>query len=700
MRNGSRRLNWKKACATLILCGLALAALFNEAALAETITKRMGTVQADSLNVRSAPGTESEKIGTLTLGTIVEVLEDAQDSKGDAWHLIQKQDGSLRGYVHGDYITIQTILIDTDAEYEAYLTEQGFPESYREQLHILHAKYPNWIFTAKKTNLAWETVVYQESNPPEYPGISLVSGDSISSWKSTADNAYDWTTSTWYTHWDSGNWVLASDEIVQYYLDPRNFLDETYIFLFMDQKFDSALQTVTGIERVAGTSFLAGNGTEADGTQFYYPEVLLRAGSEGGVNPYVLAASIRQEMGNAGTSDSISGTNEKFPGIYNYYNIGAYKTDKYTAIERGLWYASGGDNGATTLGRPWNTRYKAIAGGALHFGQNYVNVGQNTLYYKRFNVVPTGTNTIYRHQFMTNIRGAASEAKMLASAYDETARQEALLFEIPVYENMPAQVCSLPTKDGSPNNKLQSLSVEGYTLTPTFDMNTNSYSLIVPSDISAVSIAAQAYDQTAAIAGTGQKELSVGSNSFDIAVTAQNGDVRSYTIIIAREEPEQPTDPTEPPTEPSTGVADLPVTGTPTYVLAAGGCITGIQPGTTAGELPAGLDLINGATAAVTDSAGTEKASGTLVATGDRVSILRSDGSSYGTWTVVIYGDVSGDGRINMSDLIKVRNHILETNLLTGDFLLAGDVSRDGKVNMSDLIKIRNHILETNLIVQ
>lgn len=51
-----------------------------------------------------------------------------------------------------------------------------------------------------------------------------------------------------------------------------------------------------------------------------------------------------QEMGTNGASDSISGTNRRFPGYYNAFNIGAYKTAEYSAVERGLWYASGGHN--------------------------------------------------------------------------------------------------------------------------------------------------------------------------------------------------------------------------------------------------------------------------------------------------------------------------------------------------------------------
>lgn len=62
---------------------------------------------------------------------------------------------------------------------------------------------------------------------------SLVHKDNISSWKSMADGCYDWEKGEWYS-FDSGGYVQASSELVQYVLDPRNFLNETYILCLKD----------------------------------------------------------------------------------------------------------------------------------------------------------------------------------------------------------------------------------------------------------------------------------------------------------------------------------------------------------------------------------------------------------------------------------------------------------------------------------
>ncbi len=55
-------------------------------------------------------------------------------------------------------------------------------------------------------------------------------------------------------------------------------------------------------------------------------------------------------------------------------------------------------------------------GGAQYLGEKYINAGQNTMYLQRFNVKSNGTYSIYTHQYMTNISGAASEAASTADA--------------------------------------------------------------------------------------------------------------------------------------------------------------------------------------------------------------------------------------------------------------------------------------------
>ena len=191
-----------------------------------------------------------------------------------------------------------------------------------------------------------------------------------------------------------------------------------------------------------------------------YVDIIMNAASESGVNPYILASMILQEQGSQGTGRSISGTVSGYQGYYNFFNIEAYQSGSMSAVERGLWWAS--QSGSYL--RPWNSIEKSIRGGSVYYGENYVKKGQDTLYLKKFNV--QGSN-LYKHQYMTNVQAAAAEGLTLSKI--TALANTTLEFSIPVYKNMPAGACVKPTLDGSPNNKLSALGVDGFALTPTFN---------------------------------------------------------------------------------------------------------------------------------------------------------------------------------------------------------------------------------------
>ena len=130
----------------------------------------------------------------------------------------------MTGYISGTYVRTGTIAPGASA-YQNYLTFLGFPAAYQSYLVSLHAKYPSWIFIANNTGESWSTAIANEVNRPTYPGMSLIHPQMISSWKKSSEGYYDYETST-YAKYD-GNWNAASDELVAYFLDPRNFLNET-----------------------------------------------------------------------------------------------------------------------------------------------------------------------------------------------------------------------------------------------------------------------------------------------------------------------------------------------------------------------------------------------------------------------------------------------------------------------------------------
>lgn len=667
------------------------------------------TVKASSLNVRSGAGTGYQAIGRLAAGASIQVLGEQRGTDGKTWYQIRfSGTGGTEqtGYVSVEYVRLP-VSYTTDSDFEAKLSAEGFPESYKNGLRQLHAQYPNWVFKAKKTGLDWNTVIENEA----LLGRNLVSSGSISSWKSVESGAYNWDNSTW-TGFDGSNWVAASEDIIRYYMDPRNFLDDTYVFQFLSHEYNSSTQTRDGLAKMVEGSFLSGttdstgtgsstgstgasgpsgssgssggvskdgpgrsqgkdqdvnhgpgvsgisrnsgspagstgevsleaphasvtprnhnlvmtgigvgeapgsssqntgapsnpsgsnapsssgssntggpgvssgsggsdssvsvgqapgSGGQSSGTgssqtsgpsgssssqnagsssgpsssgsssgtpssntgsgSKLYVDIIMDAAAQSGVSPYVLAAMILQEQGTNGGSPLISGNYSGYPGYYNFFNVEAYQSGSMSAIQTGLRYASQ----SGSYGRPWDTVEKSIIGGAQNYGDNYVKAGQNTFYLKKFNV--QGSN-LYKHQYMTNIQGAASEAERLSKAYS-SVKDSALEFQIPVYNNMLETACAAPVGDGSPNNKLSSLSAEGYSLTPSFGKDTESYNLIVNTSVSSIQVNAAAADSKASVSGAGSIPLNGSTTDIAITVTAENGSARTYTIHVVKQD--------------------------------------------------------------------------------------------------------------------------------------------------------------------
>ncbi|MBE6969494.1 MAG: cadherin [Ruminococcaceae bacterium] len=517
------------------------------------------------------------------------------------------------------FLWLGSVPVQAEGDYAAELAAKGFPESYHAALIALHEKYPQWVFEAFTPSVGWAEALQRET----VLGVSLVQGSSPSSWKSTQEGAYNWVTSTW-VELDSGGWVAASDSIVAYYMDPRNFLDEQNVFQFLHQGYDGAVQTREGLSAMVQGSYLADAApdTDADGNNGVttYIDCLVAAAEQSGVSPYVLASILTMEQGKSGQSESISGQNSRYPGLYNYFNVGAYKAPGFSAVERGLWYAGGGNSAATSYGRPWNTPWKSILGGAEFYGKNYMEAGQTTLYLKRFNVQGAEPCS---HQYMTNVEGAAAEGRKLAAAYTEEMRGGALRFYIPVYEGMPAAAVSLPEGSGSVNAKLASLSVSGCLLTPEFSRDTLSYTAVLTHETDSVDISAAPCDAAASVSGTGTHALQTGLNTFTITVTAPSGDSRQYTLFLSRKAAEgEETPPPEATDEPA---------GEPTPTPDAA---PAVLSGDTDGD---GAVAINDLIRVRNHILGTAPLSGTALSA----------------------ADTDADGTVAINDLIRIRNMIL-----------------------------------------
>lgn len=626
--------------------------------------------------VRSGAGTSYSYLTKVYRGQVVSIL--GQTSSGGAvWYNVSLTVGTTpyTGWIHGSYVTVngsvsgggaagETTPVPDDA-YVAELKAAGFPDSYCNSLLALHQKYPSWQFVAVQTGLDWNTVIENES----IAGKNLVQSSVNDSRKATTGDAYNWAANTWYGY-DGAGWVCAAPGYIAYCMDPRNFLNETYIFQFETLEY-VPYQNAAGVSNILANTFMAGNYTDTDGAARSYADTFVGVGSSLAVSPYHLASRCRQEQGNKGTSGLISGSYEGYAGYYNYFNIGAYTTSSASATVNGLIYAKN---------KGWNTIYKSIEGGSAVVAENYIRKGQNTIYFEKFNVVYA--NSLYSHQYMTNVMAAMSEGSSMGKAY--TDKNQAFVFRIPVYNNMPETAVTF-TDSGNPNNWLSALTVEGYNLTPYFSGAVTSYSLVVGENISSINVGATAVASTSTVSGAGNYSLNYGDNTINITCISQSGVSRTYTITVARQQP---------------SVAGTPITvadgATITSAYPIGTYMTGIEPGTAAGTVLAGITAQN-CTVKILNVDGTENTG--IIGTGSRLAVYVGD-ALVKQYELVVYGDINGDGKISNVDLVLMQKQILGVAAQSGCYLEAANTSRDGGITNKDQVILQKHILNISPIAQ
>ena len=358
-----------------------------------------------------------------------------------------------------------------DGEAEIYYQEllaQGFPEDYARSLTELHLLHPEWSFTPLLITdgnplYRWDYVIDQETKDAE---TNLISGN---------DDYRAYRHATNKELYDSG-YYQASVAAVKYFMDTRNFLNETDIFQFYDL---SAAHSV-GIDEVVAvldSTFMADATLENGKT---YAEYFLEVGKELGINPVYLAVKARQEQGVEGLSPVLSGkcgsllagyyedgtqtsengnkiltptegyTSEELlalDGYYNFFNIKASGNGLFSIYYNAMKRAESGTEAmAEAWGSPsWNTLWKSLYGGAYTIKTSFIDRYQNTIYLQKFNVDSRAADRNFWGQYMQNVAGALTESRTLFGAFASSGVLDGhCSFVIPVYAGMPSKACADP----------------------------------------------------------------------------------------------------------------------------------------------------------------------------------------------------------------------------------------------------------------
>ena len=313
------------------------------------------------------------------------------------------------------------------------LDESKYP-GYKEKLETIKKEHPNWNFTILYTGLDWDDVIFNETEANH--GLNLVDGSEggvgTGEWLCPIcdEKVYQ-----------DPSWKCASKIGVAYQMDPRNFLSTEDIFQFEALSYVDGTYKIESVEKILENSFMH-NTTVRD---FYketlpdnefsdkkFSEIIMEIAKKIKVSPYHLAIRLVQGnvamTGNASTPmDAVKGNVEGYNGLFNYFNIGS-KISGEDAREKGLNKAKEEN---------WHTPEESIEAGANYLTENYIKIGQDTLYLEKFDVIDNEIDGLYKHQYMQNIHGASTEGEKIYNVYSNGMLDSEFSFIIPVYENMP-----------------------------------------------------------------------------------------------------------------------------------------------------------------------------------------------------------------------------------------------------------------------
>jgi len=585
----------------------------------------------------------------------------------------------------------------------------NYPEIYT-AVQDMKTAHPNWTFTILYTGLDWNTVLYNETEALHTR--SLVQNSIL------LGNIYDWLCPTCgTTPQDNGTWYCASNKTVSYYMDTRNWLNETYIFAYETLSFNSNVHTVEGVQAILAGSFMeAGTISYIDtngATQTIdksYAQIIYDAGQAHNVSPYHLAARVRQEQG-AGGSSLISGNytaadGTVYTGYYNYFNVGASGDTEAQVIQNGL---------ISARSRGWTNPELSIMGGAEFLKGGYIGHYQDTLYLQKYNVDANTPFNLYGHQYQQNVSAPYTEGSNIYDAYDELGILESNInFLIPVYENMPSTASTKPgrnveltTEDVLVTTSVTPLSIRtGPSTAYDIKAKVQKGETIVRIE-KAVEPSSDSRYWDRVVYNTGS-EIIIGYASreylTDVVTTEILNEEATISVMCALKNGPASTvnAKVKQILQPGTKVTIIDKMtysyyGHTWYRVKLEDGTQGYVSSAYLETKPAEKYKIEETTITIApDTLITDipdaALQGEVFGTGAKVIIGETE------YTIRVLGDTSGDGNISPADYVKIKNCIMGTTVLEGEFKAAADVNMDGNVTPADYVKVKNHIMSVSKI--
>ena len=632
---------------------------------------------------------------------------------------------------------------------------ENFPESYKPYLTELIKKHPNWKFTALYTNLDWNYVIDQEN---EF-GKNLVPKNYSDSWKNTTPGQYNVEVDSGWV--DSSRQAVEYCMDPRNFLNEvRIFQFEA---LSYDQTTNSAEgieKILYGTEFYnTKVTYLTSNGTSVEMNE-KYSDLILKAGKTSYVSAYHLASRIKQEVGPFLSHSSISGKVAGFEGLYNFYNIGATSSSEpMGAIKNGLQYAKDGKGASQETKNkyliPWNTKERAITGGGIFIGESYINVGQNTVYLQKFDVNDDRGTPLFWHQYMTNVLAPYSESKLIYQGYQKNGLLDTSInFIIPVYNNMPeiqTQSPAIATTDFKQDNtkvycnasNVNIRSGPGTSYEILTQVTTNDKMTRIAKGVQAGERWDKVKLENGLIGYIFQNYVTdlppVQIEKIELSLEnaiLQKGETKQLQVTIL---PQEASDHKVIYKSSNTQVATVDNMGNITAIKEGEAIIQVIAEENSKIQAQCKLTVVrkledseihfdSSLSVNGTEISGLDYSNNTVenlkqkittdlelqfvnnkgdilgeedvIGTGSKIQV-KENGNILLEYTIILYGDVNGDGKINSVDLLVLQRHILEIEPLEEIYTKAANIRKTAsKPTSVDLLLIQRHILGLQIIEQ
>ena len=564
----------------------------------------------------------------------------------------------------------------------------NFPEEYKNVLEQIQKLHPNWTFEAYYTGLSWDTLILNETASH---GRNRVIKSADASWRCSCGNI-------------ASGYACASKGIIQYYLDPRNFLNEVNIFQFLEISYNEKIHNIDGVKSAVKGTFLDNTITytviEEKEVPIEEPEVTEPENTipENTVSDNTIAENTvvgntetqnttieNTVVENVETQNTVKTTEEvkteikevevEYTKHYAEIILEAAKQSNmspYSIVTKiiqevgtkGSSSVSGTYEGYTgyynfyNLGaydtgnaivnglryardKGWNNQYKAIIEGAKEIGNAYTNAGQNTAYFYKWDVV--GTKILGSGETQKISSSNMFWHQYMTNVQDPTSQSKSL-YNTYAKNNVLDEALNfiIPIYDKMPNSSSSMPS----------GLTTNDGDLYYVNCTDGLAIREKPTT-------SGKKLGSLSKNTIVAMIARETVEANGYKwdkVKLAN--------------------------GLTGYV--ASKYLTFKEASTVVKEEPVkykieeeNIVMVPGIK--LTDIS--ESATGELK-TGAKITIDQKE------YTVVVKGDTNGDGKVNSNDALSILKHSAGIDELTNYNLQAADVNVDGKINSSAALSI------------